>query len=149
MALQEAERLLNRNLALRLNRESNSLHDVTRGDMGMRKALYVVVAALLMAGALTVYAQNPPQREIVITIDDLPAGNANAMTGQEILEMTTKLLGTLQEQKVPAVGFVNEKKLYKFGEVDNRIKALSLWVESGFELGNHTFSHASLNRRLA
>src|SRR5205823_8496422 len=36
--------------------------------------------------------------------------------------------------------------LYKFGEVDDRIKALSLWPEYGFELGNHTFSHASLNR---
>jgi peptidoglycan/xylan/chitin deacetylase (PgdA/CDA1 family) len=82
----------------------------------------------------------------VITIDDLPAANANAMTGQEIIEMTTKLLGTLRDQKVPAVGFVNEKKFYKFGEVDDRIKALSMWVDSGFELGNHTFSHASLNR---
>jgi peptidoglycan-N-acetylglucosamine deacetylase len=44
------------------------------------------------------------------------------------------------------VGFVNERKLYKFGEVDDRIKALSMWPEYGFELGNHTFSHASLNR---
>src|SRR5206468_12866956 len=56
------------------------------------------------------------------------------------------LLGTLRDQKVPAVGFVNEQKLYKFGEVDDRIKALSIWPEYGFELGNHTFSHASLNR---
>jgi peptidoglycan-N-acetylglucosamine deacetylase len=68
------------------------------------------------------------------------------MTGAEIIEMTSKLLGTLRDQKVPAVGFVNERKLYKFGEVDDRIKALSMWPEYGFELGNHTFSHASLNR---
>ncbi|HTQ98247.1 MAG TPA: polysaccharide deacetylase family protein, partial [Candidatus Acidoferrum sp.] len=40
----------------------------------------------------------------------------------------------------------NEQKLYKFGEVDDRIKALNLWVENGFELGNHTFAHTSLNR---
>jgi len=38
------------------------------------------------------------------------------------------------------------KKLYKTGEVDERIKALNVWLDSGFELGNHTFSHASLNR---
>jgi len=112
----------------------------------MHKWLGVVLGLLPMAAVLPVFAQNPPQREIVITIDDLPAGNANVMTGQEIVEMTTKLLGTLRDQKVPAVGFVNEKKLYKFGEVDDRIKALSMWVDSGFELGNHTFSHASLNR---
>ena len=91
-------------------------------------------------------AQNPPQRAIAITIDDLPAANANGMTGAEIVEMTTKLLTTLRDQKVPAVGFVNERKLYKQGEVDDRIKALNLWLDYGFELGNHTFSHFSLNK---
>ena len=91
-------------------------------------------------------AQNPPQRAIAITIDDLPAANANGMTGAEIVVMTTKLLATLRDQKVPAVGFVNEYKLYKQGEVDDRIKALNLWLDNGFELGNHTFSHFSLNR---
>jgi len=91
-------------------------------------------------------AQNPPQRAIAITIDDLPAANANRMTGAEIVEMTTKLLTTLRDQKVPAVGFANERKLYKLGEVDDRIKALNLWLDNGFELGNHTFSHFSLNR---
>ena len=68
------------------------------------------------------------------------------MTEAEIVEMTTKLLTTLRDQKVPAVGFVNERKLYKQGEVDDRIKALNLWLDYGFELGNHTFSHFSLNK---
>jgi peptidoglycan/xylan/chitin deacetylase (PgdA/CDA1 family) len=101
---------------------------------------------VLMVAASPLFAQTPAQREVALTIDDLPAGNANAMTGTEIIEMTGKLLGTLRDQKVPAVGFVNEKKLYKFGEVDDRIKSLSMWLDYGFELGNHTFSHASLNR---
>jgi peptidoglycan/xylan/chitin deacetylase (PgdA/CDA1 family) len=91
-------------------------------------------------------AQSSPRRAISITIDDLPAGAANFMTSKEILDMTAKLLGTLRDQKIPVVGFVNEKKLYKFGEVDDRIKALTMWLDDGFELGNHTFSHASLNR---
>ena len=60
--------------------------------------------------------------------------------------MTTKLLTTLRDQKIPVVGFVNEKKLYKLGEVDERIAALRMWLDYGFELGNHTFSHASLNQ---
>ena len=67
------------------------------------------------------------------------------MTGADIDEMTARLLNTLREQKVPAVGFVNERKLYKQGEYDARIKALSMWLDAGFELGNHTFSHTSLN----
>jgi peptidoglycan-N-acetylglucosamine deacetylase len=104
------------------------------------------VIFLLVALALPLYAQKPAHREIALTIDDLPAAGGNSMTGTEIIEMTSKLLGTLRDQKVPAVGFVNERKLYKFDEVDDRIKALSMWPEYGFELGNHTFSHASLNR---
>ena len=105
-----------------------------------------VLLSLLIATALPLRAQNQAQRGIAITIDDLPAASANSMTGSEIIEMTTKLLGTLRDQKVPAVGFVNERRLYKFGEVDDRIKALNMWLDDGFELGNHTFSHTSLNR---
>jgi peptidoglycan/xylan/chitin deacetylase (PgdA/CDA1 family) len=68
------------------------------------------------------------------------------MSAATITDMTTKLLTTLRDQKVPVVGFVNEKKLYKPGEVDERIKALRMWLDYGFELGNHTFTHLSLNQ---
>jgi peptidoglycan/xylan/chitin deacetylase (PgdA/CDA1 family) len=87
----------------------------------------------------------PVDRRVAITIDDLPAA-ANSMPAATITDMTTRLLATLQQQKIPVVGFVNEKKLYKWGEVDERIKALQMWLDAGFELGNHTFSHASLNK---
>lgn len=102
-------------------------------------------SALLLILTALLGGQTSSARGIAITIDDLPAANSN-MPGSEIVEMTGKLLGTLRDQKVPAVGFVNERKLYKFGEVDERIKALSLWTDNGFELGNHTFQHTSLNR---
>jgi peptidoglycan/xylan/chitin deacetylase (PgdA/CDA1 family) len=92
-------------------------------------------------------AQTPkPDRQVAITIDDLPSGMADRLPAADITAMTTKLLGTLRDQKIPVVGFVNEKKLYKPGEVDERIKALQMWLDSGFELGNHTFSHMSLNQ---
>jgi peptidoglycan/xylan/chitin deacetylase (PgdA/CDA1 family) len=86
------------------------------------------------------------ERAVAVTIDDLPAGMADRLPASEITTMTAKLLGTLRDQKIPVVGFVNEKKLYKPGEVDERIKALQMWLDSGFELGNHTFSHMSLNQ---
>ena len=89
----------------------------------------------------------PPERRIAITIDDLPAGAANTMSAAQITAMTKQLLGTLREQKIPVVGFVNERKLYfKWGEVDERIAALNMWLDAGFELGNHTYAHTSLNR---
>ncbi|PYV75394.1 MAG: polysaccharide deacetylase [Acidobacteria bacterium] len=115
----------------------------------MKRGFYILTFWLLsslFSGLPLLTAQTSTQRQIAITIDDLPAGSAASMTGAEITEMTTKLLTTLRDQKIPAVGFVNERKLYKFGEVDERIKALSLWLDYGFELGNHTFAHTSLNR---
>jgi peptidoglycan/xylan/chitin deacetylase (PgdA/CDA1 family) len=85
-------------------------------------------------------------REIAITVDDLPASNARNMDGRTILDINTKITATLRDEKIPAIGFVNEDKLYKSGEVDQRIQALAVWLDSGLDLGNHTFSHLSLNR---
>jgi peptidoglycan/xylan/chitin deacetylase (PgdA/CDA1 family) len=107
---------------------------------------FAALSILLLGVATPVFAQAPPHRTIAITIDDLPAAAADFMTGAEIKDMTAKLLATLRDQKIPAVGFVNEKKLYKLGEVDDRINALKLWGDYGFELGNHTYAHTSLNR---
>ena len=107
-------------------------------------AIRTLLAALLLSTALV--AQAPPHRSIAITIDDLPASSSSYMSAQDVLAMTAKLLGTVHEQKIPAVGFVNEEKLYKTGEVDDRIRALNLWLANGLELGNHTFAHISLNR---
>jgi peptidoglycan-N-acetylglucosamine deacetylase len=112
----------------------------------MRTLVILAVGACLLPGVSTSRAAAPPDRQIAVTIDDLPAGNANSMSAADITQMTTKLLAALHEQKIPAVGFVNENKLYRTGEVDERIKALDLWLDSGFELGNHTFSHPSLNK---
>jgi peptidoglycan-N-acetylglucosamine deacetylase len=102
---------------------------------------------LLILGAIASYSQGPQSgtREVAVTIDDLPAAS-RAMAGSTIVDMTSKLLETLRNEKVPVVGFVNEGKLYKLGDVDQRIKALQLWLDNGFELGNHTFSHMSLNQ---
>ncbi|MGA2203824.1 MAG: polysaccharide deacetylase family protein [Terriglobales bacterium] len=110
-------------------------------------AVFVVVCAFsVIAAAVSSSAATQPDRQVAITIDDLPAGSANSMSAATISQMTSKLLGTLRDQKVPVVGFVNERKLYKFGEVDERIKALKMWLDYGFELGNHTFTHMSLNQ---
>jgi peptidoglycan/xylan/chitin deacetylase (PgdA/CDA1 family) len=112
-----------------------------------RMLAFVVLWVVCMFGnSACLQAADKPDRAVAITIDDLPAGAANSMPAAAITEMTTKLLGTLRDQKVPVVGFVNEKKLYKPGEVDQRIQALRMWLDYGFELGNHTFSHASLNK---
>lgn len=107
---------------------------------------FLVLLCTLWAGSVASRAAEKPDRQVAITIDDLPAAAGNSMSAAAITEMTSKLLTTLRDQKVPVVGFVNERKLYKFGEVDERIKALRMWLDYGFELGNHTYSHSSLNK---
>ena len=109
--------------------------------------LCVLVAFSITLGTLASPPVPPPDRQVAITIDDLPAASARSMSAAVIIEMTAKLLAVLQQEKVPAVGFVNERKLfYNSGEVDERIKALNMWLDAGFELGNHTYAHTSLNK---
>jgi peptidoglycan-N-acetylglucosamine deacetylase len=114
--------------------------------MPLPRCLIVLLAAFCFLKALLPAQSAKIDRQVAVTIDDLPAGMADRLPAADITAMTVRLLTTLRDQKVPAVGFVNEKKLYKPGEVDERIKALETWLDYGFELGNHTFSHMSLNQ---
>jgi peptidoglycan/xylan/chitin deacetylase (PgdA/CDA1 family) len=110
-----------------------------------------LIVATCFSSAIVIFApvnassQAKPDRQVAITVDDLPS-NVQSLSAAQIVAMNTKLVGALRDQKVPAVGFVNEKQLYHFGEMDERIKALQVWVDNGLELGNHTFSHTSLNQ---
>lgn len=104
------------------------------------------LALALVLAPFTV-AQTHPERRVAITMDDLPASAAQSMSAQELTDMTSKIVGTLKQQQIPAVGFVNENKLYmKVGEVDARIATLNQWLDAGLELGNHAFSHPSFNK---
>jgi peptidoglycan-N-acetylglucosamine deacetylase len=115
--------------------------------MKLAVALLSVISAFLVVLRTPALATDaPPERRIAITIDDLPAASANSMNAATITAMTKQLLATLREQKIPVVGFVNERKLYfHWDEVNERIAALNMWLDAGFELGNHTYGHTSLN----
>lgn len=100
--------------------------------------------AVLFCG-LTLSIAVPAQRRVAITIDDLPvvSTRTDIRTRREI---TKKLLGHIKKAKIPAIGFVNENKLYKKDERDpEQIALLKMWLDAGLELGNHTYSHRSLH----
>jgi len=81
--------------------------------------LCLMLAFSIATGNSASRADVPPDRQVAITIDDLPSAAANTMSAAAITEMTGKLLAALTQNKVPAVGFVNEKELYyHWGEVD-------------------------------
>lgn len=90
--------------------------------------------------SLNITAQISSQKEVAITIDDLPLNGANIELNR-LQTMTEKTLTAIKKNRIPAVGFVNESLLYVPNETDARIAILKKWVESGVELGNHTFSH--------
>ena len=90
-------------------------------------------------------AAQSAHRFIAVTIDDLPVVSTrrDLKTKQEI---TKKLLAHIIKAKVPAIGFVNENKLYAGDKPDeSQIDLLRRWLDANLELGNHTFSHRSLN----
>lgn len=107
---------------------------------------------LLVLGALTSVPVGTPgetlrthHREVAITFDDLPV-ISTLQDDKSWGEITRKLLATMTTNKVPVVGFVNESKLYTENKLDpDRISLLKGWLDAGLELGNHTFSHHSLN----
>jgi len=109
----------------------------------MTRRLLLIFLLLPLAAA----AQMPTERALSITVDDLPFASVPEEDDEYLGRMTAQLLQSLQAARVPAVGFVNEAKLYRDGNLDPaRVDLLRNWIKAGFDLGNHTYSHPSLNR---
>lgn len=118
----------------------------------MKHCSVVLVTLLLISLPLGGFAypqkdsQKKPQRQVAVTIDDLPVVSTRRDIERH-REITSKLLRHVTSNRVPAIGFVNEGKLIVDGKRDdNRVALLKMWIDAGLELGNHTFSHRSLNQ---
>lgn len=98
----------------------------------------LVVVVLL--SFTTVVAQN---RQVAVTFDDLPATGTMDLAQQRYV--TDELLAKLKQERVPAIGFVTEFRVVRYGEIDERTELLKKWLDAGHELGNHTFSHAAID----
>jgi peptidoglycan/xylan/chitin deacetylase (PgdA/CDA1 family) len=84
---------------------------------------------------------------VAVTFDDLPATGGERGRADSILAINRAIVATLRERHIPAVGFVNEVGLEDGGRVDPaRVASLSLWLDAGLSLGNHTYSHPSAHR---
>jgi peptidoglycan/xylan/chitin deacetylase (PgdA/CDA1 family) len=85
------------------------------------------------------------RRTIAVTVDDLPFVGYG-LPLEAVTRLSRDLVAALAARKVKAVAFVNEDKLFVPGEVDERIALLTVWLDAGMELGNHTFGHTGLTR---
>ena len=102
----------------------------------------IALAALFAMAAL----QAAPRRTMAVSFDDLPVVRfQNNVAAQE--SVTAALLGTIGRHRIPAIGFVNEVKLYAADSTLDpaRVALLRRWLDAGLELGNHTYSHPSLH----
>lgn len=84
-------------------------------------------------------------RRVAVTFDDVPIqptppGNETLPGFEAMRSLTVKLLRGITVHSIPAVGFVNEKRLCQYDPA-SRSALLDLWLAAGLELGNHTFSH--------
>jgi peptidoglycan/xylan/chitin deacetylase (PgdA/CDA1 family) len=110
------------------------------------RTLSCIALALVVAGAAS-----GAERSVAVTFDDLPGPPGGLVSNDvgALRENTGKLLAALAERSVPVVGFVNEGKVFVDGEgpagAEARKAVLKTWVDAGYELGNHTYSHHSLN----
>jgi peptidoglycan/xylan/chitin deacetylase (PgdA/CDA1 family) len=122
---------------------------------------YRIAAAALASFVLaSVSAQTPPPaqvqvsasaaaqstaRSVAITIDDGPAVSAGDDLGA-FLRISTGLITAFQAEKVPVTIFVNESQLNVPGQRDPRAAVLDQWLNAGFDVGNHGYSHQSANQ---
>jgi peptidoglycan/xylan/chitin deacetylase (PgdA/CDA1 family) len=100
-----------------------------------------LLAALLFQ---LVQTDTPAPRRVALTIDDGPV--VNEMQDLANFERVSfGLIDALEAAQVPATIFINERQLNVPGQRDARVAVLERWLDAGFELGNHTYSHPSLN----
>ncbi|HTT82223.1 MAG TPA: polysaccharide deacetylase family protein [Rhizomicrobium sp.] len=96
-------------------------------------------AFLILIVARAAVAEN-----VAVTFDDLPTLSLTHSFAYANLT-TVRLLDELRRNRIPATGFVNEGKL-EGSDKPARIALLKSWLDAGMDLGNHGYSHLSLNK---
>src|SRR5687767_7620212 len=108
----------------------------------MSKVAYIAVFLI----ASCAVAQTPAAgRRVAITIDDGPVVGANRDLAA-FQRISAGLIDSFAAEKVPVTIFINERQLNVHGQRDARAEVLVQWLDAGFDLANHTYSHPSLNR---
>ena len=84
--------------------------------------ILTVPLALVLLGAIPTNSvaepeRSTPDRKMALTFDDLPAQRAPALSEERIRMITRSLLEILESNQVPAIGFVNESKLYQDDQI--------------------------------
>ena len=101
----------------------------------MRRVVLLTVAAVVMTTAA--HAQG---RTVALTFDDLPG--ADSRDGGELASTNIAILQALDRHHAAATGFVIGERVEA---LPNGRGLLQMWIDHGYDLGNHTYSHGDLN----
>lgn len=108
----------------------------------MRFGVFFLI--LFWLSALESFGQ---KKYVCISVDDLPVvdyGEYDTVVQERILN---HLIVSFEKNRIPAIGFVNEEKLYGYDgkPLPFQIHLLEKWLNAGLQLGNHTYSHPDYN----
>lgn len=102
----------------------------------------ILLIALLLPGLLS----NGQKKKVCFTFDDMPVVAYSRADTAFQKKLVDRLILSLNKNSIPAIGFVNEGKLYdSHGKVQFQVDLLIRWAASGLDLGNHTYSHPDYN----
>jgi peptidoglycan/xylan/chitin deacetylase (PgdA/CDA1 family) len=106
---------------------------------------HFITTFVFLLSALIMYGQ---KKQICFSYDDLPVVSYGITDQDYQQQLMNRLVASLNKHHIPAIGFVNEMKLFdKDGTIiPVQVEILKTWINGGFELGNHTYSHPDYNK---
>jgi len=104
-----------------------------------------VILFILIFVASSSFAQ---KKQVCFSFDDLTVVSYGITDSVYLQQLMNRLVASLNKHDIPAIGFVNEKKLFnKEGRtIPFQVEIVKHWVNSGLELGTHTYSHPDYNK---
>jgi peptidoglycan-N-acetylglucosamine deacetylase len=109
--------------------------------MIMKRLIFAILACVCMAAPAA--AQT---RSVAVTFDDLPwqGPSVDLCDPAAAMALTRDFVGMLEPLDANATAFINEEKVCDARRATLLPQILSVWLDAGVELGNHTYSHPSI-----
>jgi peptidoglycan/xylan/chitin deacetylase (PgdA/CDA1 family) len=118
----------------------------SRGTSGTTKKLSNMRVSIFLVLIFSTLLSFGQKKQVCFSFDDLPVVNYAIADSNFQKDLFNKLLLSLNTYKIPAIGFVNEGKLYENGHIKQyQVELLKSWINDGLDLGNHTYSHKDYN----
>jgi peptidoglycan/xylan/chitin deacetylase (PgdA/CDA1 family) len=86
------------------------------------------------------------EKQVCFSIDDLPVVSYGMNDTSFQKDVTARLIASFKRNHIPAIGFVIAKKLF-IDTMRNpfQVSLIEQWIDNGFDIGNHTYSHPDYN----